>query len=248
MSRNAFAAGLLDPDSPAPRGLIDGKGRRAGRRYDVYRNNVTVGLCDALEVAFPTLRALVGEAFFRAMAQVFVSAHPPASPLMMFYGGQMPGFLEGFAPVAHLPYLPDVARLELALRESYHAADADPVDPAALAALPSERLGDLRLQLAPALRLVRSAHPVGSIHRAHAEPVAPPPAPRAEAVLILRPGYDPELHLIEPDAATFVAALIEGRTLGAALDTAGEGFAPGPTLGLLLGGDAITALIPGELS
>lgn len=247
MTEAAFAAALLDPDRAAPPDLTDGAGRPAGRRYDVYRNNVTVSLCDALEQAFPVLRALVGDEFFRAMAQVYARAHPPASPLMMFYGAQMPAFLAQFAPVAHLPYLPDVARLELALRESYHAADAAPVDPAALAALPPEQLGQLRLRLAPAPRLLVSDYPIGSIHRAHVDAAAPAPAPGPEAVLIVRPGFDPVPHIITPKAASFVAALAKGQPLELALDAAGEGFDPGPTLGLLLTGGAVAALIPGDL-
>ena len=110
MSQAEFRAALLDPARLAPPGLTAPDGRPAGRRFDVYRNNVTVSLTEALRQAFPALRKLVGEDFFAAMAREHLRAHPPASPVLMFYGGAMPAFLETFPPVAHLPYLAAEAR------------------------------------------------------------------------------------------------------------------------------------------
>jgi hypothetical protein len=102
------------------------EGRPAGRRFNVYRNNVAASLTDALATGFPVIAKLLGEEFFRAMAGVFLRAHPPGDPRLQLWGGKFPGFLARFEPVAHLPYLPDMARLELGLRQSYHAADAAP--------------------------------------------------------------------------------------------------------------------------
>ncbi|MEZ5722575.1 MAG: DNA-binding domain-containing protein [Paracoccaceae bacterium] len=71
--------------------MVDAAGRAAGKRFDVYRNNVVVSLSEALATGFPVVRKLVGEAFFSAMAGVFVRAHPPRSPVLTMYG-------EGFPP------------------------------------------------------------------------------------------------------------------------------------------------------
>lgn len=241
MNQSAFRAALLDPERPAPAGLTDPEGRPAGRRFDVYRNNVTVSLTEALRQAFPVLRRLLGEAFFSAMAREHLRAHPPTSPVLMFYGDAMPGFLESFPPVAHLPYLADIARLELALRESYHAADADPVPAETLRALAPETFLAARLTLAPAVRLLRSRWPVQAIWSANARGTAPPRAAEAQDVLILRPAFDPDPMLLPEGAAPFVDALLAGKTVGAALDAA-PAFDLTATLGLLIGGNAITGL------
>lgn len=241
-----FAAALVDPALPAPEGLGDGAGRPAGRRFDVYRNNVVVGLSEALAEAFPVVAKLVGEEFFAAMAGVFVRAHPPRTPLMMFYGEEFPGFLEDFPPAAGLGYLPDVARLELAVRQSYHAADATPMDPAAVAAMAGEALLSCRLRLAPALRLVSSPWPVLGIWRANMDPGAPPPAAQPEDVLITRPGHDPAMTPMEPGGARFVAELAGGAPIGTAIEAAlarAPGFTPTATLSALLSGGAITGLL-----
>ena len=214
MTRQAdFAAALLDPAAAVPRGLAGPGGGPAGRRFAVYRNNVAVGLTEALETGVPVVRRLVGDEFFRAMAGVFLRAHPPREPRLMLYGAEFPGFVAGFAPARGLPYLACVARLEQALRESYHAADAAPVDAARMAAAPPDALAQARLGLAPAVRLVRSDWPVLGIWRANTEPGAPRPGRAAEDVLVARPGFDPRPVGLGPGEAAFAAAL--SRLLGA---------------------------------
>ena len=98
VTQTAFRKGLLDPGLPAPEGLQNPDGAQATKRFDVYRNNVAVSLSDALEAAFPVVRKLVGDEFFRAMAGVYLRKFPPSSPLMMFYGEHLPQFLKRFEP------------------------------------------------------------------------------------------------------------------------------------------------------
>ncbi|MGC9417482.1 MAG: DNA-binding domain-containing protein [Rhodovulum sp.] len=237
--QDVFAAALMDPGADRPGGLTGARGGPAGRRFDVYRNNVVASLIEALETGFPVVRALVGAAFFRAMAGDFVRAHPPRSPLLMLYGEALPGFLGRFDPVAHLPYLPDIARLELALRESYHAADAPAVDPGALAALPPAALAHARLTLAPSVRLLRSNWPIHAIWQAHHG--GPRPRPGAQEVLVARPGFDPVPQLLPAGGYRVLGALRAGVPLGAALSDLQESNIPA-LLQLLLNTRAITAI------
>ncbi|MEZ5885662.1 MAG: DNA-binding domain-containing protein [Paracoccaceae bacterium] len=241
MNQSAFRAAILDPRLPVPPGITDPEGRVDARRFGVYRNNVTVSLTEALRQAFPAILKLVGEDFFAPMAREHLRAHPPTSPILMFYGEAMPAFLEGFPPVAHLGYLPDMARLELALRRSYHAADAAPVAPETLQALPPDRLMASRLTFAPPVRLIRSRWPVHAIWSANMRGTPAPVQAEAQDVLIVRPDFDPEPMLLPKGAGDFIAALIAGEPFGAALER-GDTFDLTATFAILLAGGAITAI------
>lgn len=240
-----FRARLLDAKAPVPDGLSDGKGGAAGRRYGVYRNNVAVALRDALRAGFPILDKLIGAENFDMLAGVFLRAHPPTSPLMMHYGAEMPVFLEGFGPLQHIGYLSDVARLEIALRQSYHAADAPVLDPARLGALTPEALSRTILHLAPSLRLIRSPWPLWDIWRFNTVADAPKPRASPQCVLIIRHEFDPEPHLITRAGADWIRAVQAGETLGQAHDAAlvsDPTFDLGPLLALLIQNDALTDL------
>ncbi|WP_342071588.1 DNA-binding domain-containing protein [Yoonia algicola] len=238
----AFKVAMLDPAGQVPTGIVNPDGKTASKRFDVYRNNVAVGLSDALEAAFPVVRKLVGDEFFRAMAGVYLRKHPPKTPLMMFYGDAMPRFLSRFTPTQSIGYLPDIARVELAMRHAYHAADATPIAAEALSALAPDALMGVRLRIAPATQTVTSDYPVHAIYRANTQADAPKPMMKPEAVLIARAGFDPTLQLINAAAAACIDALKAGQTLGQTIAAADDTLDLGAVLGLLLAQGAVTEI------
>lgn len=216
MSQTAFVDALMAPDAPVPPGVTDPMGRVSVKRFNVYRNNVAVSLTDALVTGFPVIHKLVGDAFFKAMAGIFLRANPPRSAVLSGYGAEFPEFLEAFPPVAHLSYLADVARLELALRSSFHAADHRPLAPDAFAALSPDTLVETRFALAPSLVLLRTTHAALDIWRANQDPSAPPPGAGPQDIAIARPDFDPAPHLLGPGAHTFLTCLRAGDPFGTA--------------------------------
>lgn len=237
MSQAAFITATLDPAAPVPRGISDGQGRATTKRFNVYRNNVVVGLKDALGAGFPAVKSLVGNAFFDAMAGAFVRAHPPKSPVMPLYGAGFSAFIAAFPPAASLPYLADVARLEWAMRCAYHAADAPAIapnrltDPAAFAA---------RITLAPAVHIVCSPYPILEVHSAAFGGTSPTGA--AQDVMITRPQFDPVLQAFPKGTSAILTALNTGTPLGEALERAPHTLDLTAFIGALMSGGAITHL------
>lgn len=219
-----FADALLDPGRAVPDGVTSHTHPAPEKRFAVYRNNVVVGLIDALATRFPAVQRIVGEEFFRAMAGVFARAHPPRSPLMMTYGEDLPAFIETFAPAAELPYLADVARLEAARTRAFHAADATPLPPAAFAGLEPAELETLRLRLAPGVAIVRSRHPIVTIWAMNADEAEPAPIEdwRGEDALISRDGFGVAVRRLPPGGAVFLLRLLADATLAEAAFAAAQ--------------------------
>lgn len=216
-SQDAFAAALFDPGSPLPDGVTSARGGADETRFAVYRNNVFVGLTNALARRFPVTERLVGAEFFHGMARTYAQEHRPAAPLMFAYGGDFPDFIAAFAPAASLAYLPDIARLEVAWTDAYHAADAPPLAPADLATIPPEKLLAARLAPHPAARLIRSEYPIGTIWAAHqGDEVARIRDWRAETVFVARPLLEVRVHVLPECDASFAAALVQGESLAEA--------------------------------
>lgn len=250
-AQGRFADALLAAEPVCPPGLIAWNGSDPGRRFAVYRNNVMVSLIDALADTYPVTQQLVGEEFFRAMAGLFVRAHPPRSPILAHYGDGLAGFIAAFPPAAGLPYLADLARLEMLRVLAYHAADSEPLAAADLsrlladeAALPATCFG-----LHASLGVLRSRHAVVSLWAAH-QPEAPPAAlaavavDAAEAALVLRVGLSVEIHRVAPGTAEFIETLRQGRTLGEAAEQAAADpdFDLATALNLLLRSGALVRL------
>lgn len=198
------------------------------RRFDVYRNNVAHSLSRALAARFPVVERVVGAEFFAAMAPVFLKNGLPQSPLLLEWGKDFPSFLARFPPLSGLPWLADVARLELARGAAYHAADAAPLPPEALMQAASAA-GAARLALHPSVTVLPSRWAVvtaWAMNQPGATP-APLPAAQPEVALILRDRRDAVVvEAIGPGDHAFVAALQRGETLVQAA-AAGQVAAPG---------------------
>jgi hypothetical protein len=243
-SQSAFSVALLDPETATPANLIRPDGHRADRRFAVYRNNVAVSLIDTLRASFPVTCKLVGEEFFRAMTSEYIRVEIPKSPILSEYGDSFPKFISNFGPARELPYLPDVAALELAWTQSYHAADAS--SPFSIEGLYGSEAVEAICLFHPSVRLVRSISPVGTIWLGHqSEPFTPPTEWNPEFVMLARPDVEVVLHLLEEADCIFTERLHRGEKIeGAAIAALGSAasFDPGACLVKLLRAGAITSI------
>jgi hypothetical protein len=247
----AFAPALLDPLRAAPPLVTGPNGRPAGKRYDVYRNNVTVSLIDALAAIYPAVQRITGADFFRAMARFHVRSSPPVSPLLFEYGRGFPDFIARYEHAQTMPWLADVARIERAWLDAYHAVDATPLAPAQLAAVTPERLADLVFTPHPAAQVVRSEFSAVTIFAANRDdaPVSRIDASTPEDALITRPGFDVIVRHLPPGGAVFATCLTEGRPLGeaaASAQDASPGFDIAANIAGLIEAGAFTSISFGD--
>jgi hypothetical protein len=218
----AFASALIDPERGTPAIVTGSAGKGSVKRYNVYRNNVTVSLIDALAAIYPAVQRITGVDFFRAMARFHVRATPPTSPLLFEYGRDFPESIEGYEHARPMPWLVDTARLERAWLDAYHSEDAAPLSSYALGSVPPERLADLVFAAHPATRIIRSLFSVVTIfaaNRGH-KPVGRIDASMPEDALVTRPDLDVEVRRLPPGGAVFLSSLMSGQSLGEAAATA----------------------------
>lgn len=189
----------------------------AGQRLAIYRNHHRLSLAAALATHYPSVRAVIGEEAFDQLALDFITGFPPRDGRLACYGDGFAAFLATEARLGALPYLSDVARLDWALIQAQIAADDRAVLPADLAVL-GDDLSSARFRLHPAATLIRSRYPLLAIrHLALSGDAA---AERVDldaggcVLLVLRREGLPAWLILDEEAATLVAALAMGVSLG----------------------------------
>lgn len=189
------------------------------RALDVHRATIESGFARALALAFPTVEALVGPELFRVIAFDYHLSRPETEPTLGRYGLGFADFLVDYDPVRALAYLPDVARLDLAIERCQMARDGvEPfaIDPAVSIELPSSLaflLSDFPVEN------IRWAIFAGDDHAlAELDMI-----PGTRAIAVWRSGRAVLVDALPPAAAGFVTALMAGATADDALaSTVGE--------------------------
>ncbi len=208
------------------RAILEGgaAGFAPAERVQVYRNNVFVNFTQALADVYPAIARLVGEDFFGQVARRYVRAHGSNSGDLHDFGRKFPALLRSLAESRELPYLGDVAELEWAWHEVFHAADAPALDTARLARVPEGAHERLRFRLNPALRLVASRYPILAIWEANRGDAPAEATIRLDAggdcVRVLRPDLDSFAERLGAGEFALLAAFGSGAALGEACEAA----------------------------
>jgi len=227
--QDAFAEALLAPAAPdgAPFAGPPAVARLVAQPgFAVYRNTVLKGCIDALQANYPAVSRLVGDAWFRAAAAVYVPAALPRQPSLLDYGDGFADFLAHFEPARELPYLAGVARLDRFWTEAHVARDEVPLAAAAVARLPPEELARVVLRPHASARWAWfDGQPIRSIwqsNRPH-EPAVEGGvdatgayAWQGEGALVVRPRAEVAWLPLDQAGCAFLDACAAGRTLTAA--------------------------------
>lgn len=191
------------------------------KRLNVYRNNVVGSLTDVMEASFPAVKALVGDEFFTGMARRFILAHPPSHGCLNSYGFEFAEFIDGFEPAKGLPYLPDIARLEMALNSAYYAKDDKALDEGELSAITPEDLGNVQLFPRHCVRLIHAPYPVHEIRDFAldgGDRAAPDIDKGAAHLMVYRPQLETQVIILDAAEYALLRNLQDLMPLGRAVE------------------------------
>ncbi|WP_373487222.1 putative DNA-binding domain-containing protein [Blastomonas sp.] len=148
---------LQQGPSAFPEGMFAGDRDRTLLGLKAHANTISHARLVALEQSFPRTLARLGGATFNRLSRDFIERPEVMSRSLRLLGECFADFLQA-EPVD--PASLDLARIEWAWLESYHAADLPALGLCDLAGLDEAGLLDLPVVLHPAVRMVRLTAPL----------------------------------------------------------------------------------------
>jgi hypothetical protein len=121
-------------------------------RLGIYAGAYGSRLAEALENNFPALAQLLGATDFQGLAADYVRMHDSPFFSIRYYGDQLPGFLAAHEDYVAAPVLAELAAWEWAMTSVFDAADAAPLEHAALARVSPQQWAQLRFSFHPSLQ------------------------------------------------------------------------------------------------
>ena len=214
-----FIAVLQQGPAAFPDGLFADLPDRAMLGLKAHANTISHARLVALEDSFPRTRDAMGHNAFNLASRDFIELPDVRARKLMHIGQGFPLFLAANrADQAHC----DLAAVEWAWLQSYHAADATPLQLADLAGLDETDLLDLPIIMHPATRLVHVQSDIGAV----LPELEGATTPDARNLLITRPDAQVLLHPLGPlqgDLAVRAGKFACMRNLlSAAIETADE--------------------------
>lgn len=208
--------------SPTEARLLESLLRPSDARVAIERLGAHTGgyparLFDALSEAVPAVRRFSGERAFAELVRRYVRTRPPRSYNLNHAARELPRFLGNDPETKRLPFLPDLATLEVAIQEAFHSPHRTPAEPAALGDLPPDALPLLVLELQPGTAVVSSTWPIfelWSLREESDDRLHVDLRDRGESVLVRRRGLEVFVEPVSRAQAKALEVLLAGRTLG----------------------------------
>jgi hypothetical protein len=219
------------PDSLDPK-LFCGRPDRILLGLKAHANTISHARIVALEQTFPRTREYLGEATFNAIARDFIETDTAKACDANWIGSGFPDYLENASSI-------ELAQIEWAWLESYHAAEAVALTLADLGGMDEAMLLAFQIAPHPSVRLVPISTPIAAaLHELQGtQPLA---------VATLRP--DAEVRMLPLDAvdlAVLKAATQKNATLGnllaVAIEMTGETESLAPVMNQIGAGALIKA-------
>ena len=188
-------------------------------RLSIYRNNVILGLINALEDKFPVCLRLLGADNFRQLAKEYIGDNLPNSPVMFEYGKSFSKYISNNDVIKHVPYLPDVAKLEYCIGEAYHAPNSPFMTLSDFEEIGASRLFNSQVTLHPSVACFHSNYPIVEIWKTNSydQEVKSITILNAEDVLVSRPSFEIIIESLPVGAVSFIKQLSDGKLMSEAV-------------------------------
>ncbi len=227
--QRAVKAYVLAGEEPALGHVSAPPGADPRERLGIYAEAYRLRLIEALATDYPAVHTLVGDEVFDRLARAYIDAHPPEHFSVRWYGRRLPAFLQSTGPYRDQPVLAEMAAFEWHLGEALDAADAAPLERAALTAVPPAKWETLRLAFHPSLRRLDLEWNAPALWSAIQEEQPPRPPERAPAPvpwLLWRQGIRAYFRSLDAPEAEALDAARDGEPFGALCERLAETRSP----------------------
>lgn len=190
------------------------QGTSAESRLAVYQNAYEIRLVNILGEDYDTLWTFVGDATFHELATGYLRDNPSTSRNARWVGHEFPSYLARHPIGAQVAVLPELARIERAIRDAFDAPDAPVAAPEDLATI-ADHVETAVFTLHPGLTLIptqTNAYDIFLALRAGQTP--PPPAEQDSVRWIVAWRRDLRSHHMEltPEEGTLLDLAARGST------------------------------------
>ena len=160
----------------------------------------------------------------RPCAAEYCRLNPPRSPVLISYGATFPEFLAENVLQADLGCLHEVARLDTAWWEAYHAEEAIPLTPGEFAQQFEGEVGEVRAVFHPSVKFLE----IGTFAQRSWQNARGVDAPAnleseiPQTVFVARPYADVIVHALPEESAQFLRLLVDGASIASAVEIMAE--------------------------
>ena len=182
---------------------------RAIERINIYVNAYFYRVLECLKEEYPACLAVIGSNDFAGLAHDYLVWWPPTEPSIFYAGRYLAEFLRNHSLAECFPFIAELARLERATLEIFHAPDAPTLTGEAMRAIPAHQWPTLELRSHPGVEILcgewRVSEVLSAVERGDKwlEPVQ-----ETNAVIVWRRGASVHYRVLE-DAETNALALLQ---------------------------------------
>jgi hypothetical protein len=143
---------VLRESSSAVAGVAGSRALSRGKRLGIYRDAYFLRLHELLSSSYGALKVILGDERFDELVAAYTAQHRSHHYSIRYYGDTLAKFLAGDARFKSEPALAEVAAWEWAMAHAFDAADAEPVDVAALSRVPPHLWAEVSFRFHPSVK------------------------------------------------------------------------------------------------